>query len=140
MCHDCCYTFLVRSCPSDLQDFPQARAEKLATSRNVEVALLSDAELDRAAIAICKSAFSKLFIVLLDEDSVSTMSLLDDIEDEVHEVGPCSFGAAGAERARHQLSEAYRAEFGTDAKLSTLAQISGAATRFNKGLCKLNDA
>ena len=98
------------------------------------------AELDKAAIAICKSAFSKLFVILLDENSVETMDLLDDIEDEVHEVGPCAFGAAGAERARQQLTEAYRAEFGTDAKLSTLAQISGASTRFCKGLLKLNDA
>ena len=98
------------------------------------------AELDKAAIAICKSAFSKLFVALLDEDSVETMAALDDIEDQIHEQGPCAFGAAGAERARRHLSEVYRAEFGTDAKLSTLAQISGAATRFNRGLLKLNNA
>lgn len=97
------------------------------------------AELDKAAIAICKSAFSKLFVILLDEDSVDTMDALDDIEDQIHEDGPCAFGAAGAERARRHLSEVYRAEFGTAAKTSTLAQISGAATRFNRGLLKLND-
>ena len=95
-------------------------------------------EMDKAAINICKSAFSKLFVILLDENSVETMDLLDDIEDQVHEDGPCAFGAAGAERARLRLSEAYRLEFGTDAKLSTLAQISGAATRFNRGLLKLS--
>lgn len=94
-------------------------------------------EMDKAAISICKAAFSKLFVILLDENSVETMDILDDIEDQVHEVGPCAFGAAGAERARLQLTEAYRAEFGTDAKLSTLAAISGAATRFNRGLLKL---
>jgi hypothetical protein len=97
-------------------------------------------EMDKAAISICKSAFSKLFVILLEENSVETLDLLDDIEDQIHEDGPCAFGAAGAERARHQLTEAYRAEFGTAAKLSTIAQISGAATRFNRGLLKLNDA
>jgi len=96
------------------------------------------AELDRTAIAICKSAFSKLFIELMDEDSVETMDLLDEIEDEIHEAGPCAFGAAGAERARVRLTQAYRDEFGLSAKLSTLGQISGACTRFNQGLLKLN--
>ena len=95
-------------------------------------------EQNKSALAICKAAFSKLFVILLDEESVDTLDLLDDIEDEVHDLGPCAFGATGAAKAVVQLREAYRAEFGTSAKLSTLAQISAISTRFNQGLNKLN--
>lgn len=93
-------------------------------------------EMQKAAIAVCKSALSKLYVVLLDECSVSTMDLLDDIEDDIHDVGVVAYGNDGADDFRVRLTAAYRLEFGTNAQLSTLCEIIGACNRFKRGLKK----
>lgn len=95
--------------------------------------------MNSSAVSICKSALSKLFILLMDEEAHQTMQVLDDIEDDIHDLGPCAFGARGIMEAEVLLRDSYRAEMGTYAKLSTLAQISGSSTRFRRALANIEN-
>ncbi len=95
--------------------------------------------MNSSAVSICKSALSKLFILLMEEEAHQTIDVLDNIEDDIHELGPCAFGAAGMMKAEVLLRESYRAELGTSAKLSTLANISVASTRFRRALANIEE-
>ncbi len=95
--------------------------------------------MNSSAESICKSALSKLFIVLLEEEAHQTIDLLDDIEDEIHDLGPCAFGARGMMEAEVRLRDSYRSEMGTSAKLPTLGHIGRASSRFREALSNIND-
>lgn len=84
----------------------------------------------KAHLAIARCAFSKLTVTLMDEGSASTLDLVDDLEDEV-----IDFGAIDASKAlqwRDSITKAYRSEFGTSARLSTIALIGALPAKFAK--------
>ena len=95
--------------------------------------------MNSSAESICKSALSKLFVILLEEEAHQTIDLLDDIEDDIHDLGPCAFGARGMMDAEVKLRDCYRREMGTHAKLPTLGHIGRASSRFRKALSNIND-
>lgn len=86
--------------------------------------------MNKAHLALARCAFSKLTVTLMDEGSASTLDLVDDLEDEV-----VDFGAIDALKAlqwRNTITEAYRSEFGTSVRLSTVALIAALPAKFAK--------
>lgn len=78
--------------------------------------------MSKAHQRLARCAFSKLAVTLMDEGSVLTLDLCDDLEDEI-----LDFGKVDASRAlwmRDTLTEQYRAEFTTSARLSTIQIIA----------------
>lgn len=86
--------------------------------------------MEKAHAALARCAFSKVAVELMDDEAWVSLDALDAAEDLV-----LAFGMPKPielTRMRDEISEAYRVEMGTRARLSVVAKIAAIPTRLQR--------
>jgi len=85
--------------------------------------------MDLCAQRLARVLFTRIAVALMDQESVDTLDLLDNFEDEILEASSNPSPSRLVEM-RDALTVEYRSEFSTDAIMKTLTLIASIPARY----------